>query len=67
MLTNFSHCDGVTEGPLARASDQRQQDHEQLHGVHEPKAEARQRGELPIFLRTAWPIRLGGGGGRLWK
>ena len=55
MLTIFSHCD-ATNGPLMGPRDQRQQDHEPLHRVHKPKAEVRQVGDLPSFLRTARPI-----------
>ena len=49
MLTIFSPCEGATDGPWTGAR-------EREHGVHEPEAKVRHRGDVPIFLWTARPI-----------
>ena len=58
ILIILSHCEGSTDGPRTSAHDQRQQDHEQLHGVQVPMAKVRHHGDVPICLkRTTRPIQ----------
>jgi hypothetical protein len=51
MLTIFSLCEGVSDGPQTGTHDQQQQDHEQIHRVKEHNDSVCHRGDAPIFLK----------------
>ena len=51
MLIIFIHYEGATDGQRTGAHDQRQQDHERVHGVQVHTAKVQHHGDVPIFLK----------------
>ena len=54
--TNLFSVTGATDSPLTGAHDQRQQDHERVHGVHKPKA---------VCCTQSWAVGEGGFGNHM--